>query len=194
MAAEILGLAGRIAVVHADTLDENDTLRQQNPLGKMPCLLLADCTAIFDSPIIIEFLQHVAGSDRLQPWQGLERFRRLTEARLANGITDAALLMVYEPRFHSEPQISERWLAHQRGKIGRGLAAFEKAPPQGTTIIALSLACALAYLDWRKPYDWRPHFPALVAWLDRFAEVEPAFDRTHPEAAVEPGAPHVTAS
>ena len=194
IAAEILGLAERIAIVPADTLDENDTLRRQNPLGKMPCLLLADGTAIFDSPIIIEFLQHVAGSDRLQPWRGPERFRRLTEARLADGITDAALLMVYEPRFHTEAQISERLLAHQRGKIERGLAVFEKAPPQGTTIIALSLACALAYLDWRKPYDWRPHFPALVAWLDRFAEVEPAFDRTHPEAAVDTGAPHVTAS
>src|SRR5262249_34863555 len=159
----------------ADTLDETDTLRQQNPLGKMPCLLLPDGTAIYDSPIILEFLQDLAGSTRLLPWEGLSRFLRLTEARLADGITDAALLMVYERRFRPEAHVSQRWLAHQQGKIERALAVFEQAPPEGATVIALGLACALGYLDWRKPYDWRPHFPALVGWLDSFASAEPAF-------------------
>jgi glutathione S-transferase len=183
MAADILGLMERIAVVPADTLDEADTLRQQNPLGKMPCLLLPDGSAIYDSPIIVELLQEVAGKDRLMPWYGDERFLRLTEARLADGITDAALLMVYEHRFRAEPQVSERWLAHQRGKIERGLSVFEKTPPQGTTVIALGLACALGYLDWRKPYDWRSHFPGLVRWLDAFADAEPAFRRSGPPSA-----------
>ena len=62
----------------ADTLDENDTLRQQNPLGKMPCLLLADGTAIYDSGVIIEFLQEIAGSERLVPLRGLARYKALT--------------------------------------------------------------------------------------------------------------------
>jgi glutathione S-transferase len=192
MAADILGLSGRIAIVPADTLDETDTLRQQNPLGKMPCLLLSDGTAIYDSAVIVEYLQDVAGIRTLLPWQGLERFARLTEARLADGIMDATLLMVYERRFRAEEHVSQRWLTHQRGKIERGLAVFEKAPPQGTTIIAVSLACALGYLDWRKPYVWRPLFPELVRWLDAFASTEPSFDKTDP-LAVTGEAPHAPA-
>jgi glutathione S-transferase len=183
MAADILGRMERIAIVPADTLDEADSLRRQNPLGKMPCLLLGDGTAIYDSPIIVEFFQAIAGDDRLLPWCGEERFRRLTQARLADGITDAALLMVYERRFREEEQVSERWLSHQRGKIERAMAVFENAPPEGTTVIALGLACALGYLDWRRPYDWRAAFPGLVRWFDRFAASEPAFRRSEPQAA-----------
>ena len=194
MAADILGLSERIAIVPADTLDETDSLRQQNPLGKMPCLLLPDGTAIYDSSIIIEFLQDVANNDKLLPWRGIERFARLTQARLADGITDAALLMVYERRFRAEAQVSERWLAHQQGKIERGLAAFEKAPPQGTTVIALGLACALGYLDWRRPYDWRAHFPVLVRWLERFADAEPALRKSDPHTMANPEMPHATTS
>ncbi len=182
MAVDILGLSERIVMVPADTLDETDTLRQQNPLGKMPCLLLADGTAIYDSPIIIEYLQEVAGGHKLLPWRGIERFPRLTEARLADGITDAALLMVYERRFRDEAQVSERWLNHQQGKIERALSFFEKTPPEGTTVISISLACALGYLDWRKPYDWRPNFPVIARWLEAFADAEPAFRKSDAQA------------
>ena len=185
LAAHILGLNDRIAIVPADTLDEGDTLRLQNPLGKMPCLLLPDGTAIYDSPIIVELLQELADSAKLLPWQGLSRFPRLTEARLADGITDAALFMVYERRFRPEDHVSQRWLAHQQGKIERALAFFEQAPPEGTTVIALSLACALGYLDWRKPYDWRPNFPVLAGWLNDFASTEPAFHKTGPQTNAE---------
>lgn len=180
MAIDALGLGDRITVVPADTLDENDTLRRQNPLGKMPCLLLPDGRAIYDSGVIIEFLQYVAGTDRLLPHEGPARFTALTRARLADGITEAAILMVYEGRFRAAGKHSERWLTHQRGKIMRALAAFEAAPPDPavTDIVAIGLACALGYLDWRKPVDWRPRHPRLVAWLTDFAEHEPAFERT----------------
>jgi glutathione S-transferase len=180
MATDVLALGDRVTVVPADTLDENDTLRHQNPLGKMPCLLLPDGSAIYDSGVIIEFLQHHAGTDRLVPGQGSARFKALTLARLADGITEAAILIVYEGRFRDADKHSERWLKHQRGKIARALAAFEAAPPDAavTDIVAIGLACALGYLDWRKPVDWRPHCPRLVAWLADFAEHEPAFERT----------------
>ena len=183
MAAQVLGLGDRIEIVPADTLDETDTLRAQNPLGKMPCLLLADGSALYDSRVIVEFLQSVAGGERLLPAGGLARFKALTRAALADGIADAALLMVYEGRFRAAGERSERWLAHQRGKIERGLAAFTQAPPgaRQTDIVAIGLACALGYLDWRKPVAWRPAYPALAAWLDGFAAREPAFARTAPE-------------
>ena len=126
MAVDALGLSDRVMLMPADPLDENDTLRQQNPLGKMPCLVRGDGSAIYDSGVIIEFLQDVAGSDRLLPARGAARFQALTRARLADGILDASILVVYDGRFRPGEPPAERWLAHQRGKIMRGLAAFEK--------------------------------------------------------------------
>lgn len=183
MAAQVLGLSDRITIEPADTLDEADTLRQQNPLGKMPCLLLPDKAALYDSRVIVEFLQGIAGGEQLLPARGLVRFKALTRAALADGIADAALLMVYESRFRDPDKRSERWMAHQRGKVERGLAAFAKAPPdpRKTDIVAIGLSCALGYLDWRKPVAWRAAYPALAAWLDAFAAQEPAFARTAPE-------------
>jgi glutathione S-transferase len=181
MAIDVLGLADRIKLEPADPLDESDTLRQQNPLGKMPCLVLADGGTIFDSGIIIEYLQDVAGTDRLLPLKGRERYRALTQSRLADGIMDASLLVVYENRFRPDAAThSPRWLAHQRGKIMRGLAAFEKDPPDPnkSDVAAIGLACALGYLDWRKQVDWRSACPGLVAWLNEFSRHEPAFART----------------
>lgn len=180
MAIDVLGLSDRVTIVPADTLDDNDTLRQQNPLGKLPCLLLDDGTVLFDSTVIIEFLQEVAANSRLLPPSGLPRYKALTLSTLADGITDAALLMVYEGRFRDPGTHSERWLAHQRGKIVRALAAFEAAPPdpQTTDIVTISLACAFGYLDWRKPMEWRSAHPRLAAWCEAFAQNEPAFART----------------
>ena len=185
MAVDVLGLSDRVTVVHASTLDENDTLRQQNPLGKMPCLLTGDGTSIYDSSVIVEFLAHVAGTDALVPARGPARFQALTLARLADGITDAAILLVYEERFREQGTHSERWLAHQRGKINRWLATFEKSPPDAgkTDIVAIGLSCALGYLDWRKPVEWRQDHPRLTAWLADFAKNEPAFERTRAPAS-----------
>jgi glutathione S-transferase len=180
MAIDVLGLGERVTLKPADTLDANDTLRLENPLGKMPCLLLPDGTAIYDSGVIIEFLQELAGSAALVPASGPARYAALTQATLADGITDAALLLVYEKRFRDPGTQSERWLDHQRGKIARALAAFEAAAPDPTKtdIVAIALCCALAYLDWRRPVNWREGHPRLAAWLTAFARHEPAFERT----------------
>jgi glutathione S-transferase len=112
--------------------------------------------------------------------RGPERYRMLTQARLADGIMDASILVVYETRFRPDLPHSPRWLEHQRGKIRRGLAAFEAAPPNPakTDVVSIGLSCALGYLDWRKQIDWRSTYPALVDWLKKFSEHEPAFERT----------------
>lgn len=185
MACAVLGLGDRVTLQPANTLDEHDTLRTQNPLGKMPCLLLPDGTALYDSRVIIEFMQEEVGSDRLLPRNGPARYVALTRAALADGICDAALLMVYEARFRAPDTCSERWLGHQRGKTMRGLAAFERQPPdpQRTDIVAIGLACTLGYLDWRKPVEWRERFPALVSWLEAFTTHEPAVALTRAPAA-----------
>lgn len=180
MAIEVLGLASRVTIEPADTLDDNDTLRQQNPLGKMPVLLLPDGTAIYDSRTIIEFLETLAAGRRLIPADGVARYVALTRAALADGIADAALLMVYEGRFRDADKHSERWLAHQRGKVMRGLASFEADPPKvsPTDVVSIALSCALGYLDWRKPVPWRDSHPRLAQWLADFAAREPAFNAT----------------
>jgi len=180
MAIDALGLSDRVTLVPADPLDEKDTLREQNPLGKMPCLVRGDGSAIYDSGIIIEFLQEVAGTNRLLAQSGDARFQALTRSRLADGIIDASILVVYDGRFRPGEPPAERWLAHQRGKIMRGLAAFEKVPPdpQKTDIVSIGLSCALGYLDWRRQVDWRAAAPGLIDWLKKFGAHEPAFERT----------------
>jgi glutathione S-transferase len=183
MAIDVLGLRDRVTVVPANTLDDNDTLRQQNPLGKIPCLLRAEGSAIYDSGVIIEFLQEAAGTDRLLPARGPARFKAMTRARLADGITEAAILITYENRFRDPDKHSARWLEHQRGKITRALAAFEATPPDPskTDIVSIGLACALGYLDRRKQVDWRPAYGGLVSWLEAFSKHEPSFDSTFAE-------------
>src|SRR4029079_5999352 len=181
MAIDVLKLGDRIKLEPADPLDDHDTLRQQNPRGKMPCLVLADGSTIFDSGIIIEYLQDVAGTDRLLPLRGRAAYRALTLSRLADGIMDASILVVYENRFRPDAAThSPRWLAHQRGKYTCGLRVFRKALPDPTKsdVVTIGLSCALGYLDWRKQVDWRPAYPGLVAWLNAFSAREPAFERT----------------
>ena len=95
MALEVLGLADRVTMVPANPLDENDTLRQQNPLGKMPCLVCPDGSTVYDSGVIIEYLQELSGGKRLLPVRGSARYKALTRARLADGIMDASILVVY---------------------------------------------------------------------------------------------------
>jgi glutathione S-transferase len=179
IAAAVLGLDDRIEVVPTDTNDPADSLRTQNPLGKIPTLVLEDGRAIYDSAVILEYLDYLAGGGKIIP-SGPERFDVLTRAALADGIAEAAILRIYEQRWREEGARSARWLDHQTGKIGRGLAAFEANPPPADRIdvAAIALACALGYLDLRFGGSWRAERPRLVAWLDAFAAKVPAFEAT----------------
>ena len=94
IAVALLGLEGRIAIVPADTGDPADSLRMQNPLGKIPALIAEDGEAIFDSRVIVEYLDGLAGGGRLIPIDFAARIAALTLQALADGIGDAALLQV----------------------------------------------------------------------------------------------------
>lgn len=171
-------------IVWADTTDPQDALRTQNPLGKIPVLLREDGAPIYDSPVILEYLDACAGGGVILPAGGERRIEVLTLQALTDGIMDAALLQVYEARMRPEAERSDRWLDIQAGKVARGLAALEAAPPPhgGVSGAAdageIGLACALGYLDLRFSGAWRPDHPALVAWLDGFAARVPAFEAT----------------
>jgi glutathione S-transferase len=174
-----LGLEGQIEIVAADTTDPNEPLRQQNPLGKIPTLVLGDGSTLFDSRVIAEYLDHLAGGGRLFP-AGEARFAQLRLQALADGICDAALLQVYETRFRTPEFRSAAWVENQAGKVSRALEELEAAPPacDRPRIGEIGLACALGYLDLRLAGAWRASHPMLVAWLDGFAAKVPAFEAT----------------
>ena len=181
IAAAHLGLSDRLQVVMADTNDPSDSLREQNPLGKIPVLIFDDGTTLFDSRVILEWLDWEAGRGPLLPTEKDARFATLRLQALADGLTDAAILVVYEGRFRAEGERSPRWVEHQQGKIDRTLAHLEAhAPAPDAPIDAgtIALACALGYLDLRFDGRWRTTSPRLVAWLDAFAARVPAFEAT----------------
>ncbi|QHI98983.1 glutathione S-transferase [Xylophilus rhododendri] len=186
IAADVAGLSDRITIVAADTGNPDDSLRSQNPLGKIPALLLEDGEALFDSRVIVEYLHDMA------PWGGLfpegpQRFAVLRQQALADGLMDACILQVYEKRYRPAEHHVQSWLDYQRGKMERALefahqryaTPREGAPDAGE----IALACALGYLDLRFEGKWRQQYPALQAWLASFAERTPAFAGTAPPTA-----------
>lgn len=185
IAADLLGLADRIEIVVADTTDPNEKLRIQNPLGKIPTLILENGDTLYDSRVIVDYLDELAGGGRLVPRTGEPRFKALRDQALADGIMDATLLQVYEGRFRPAERHEPKWLANQQGKVERGLAYAEEhlsATGAEIGIGAISLACALGYLDLRMAGQWRGGHPRLVAWLADFEARVPVFGKTRVSA------------
>nr|WP_026784355.1 glutathione S-transferase family protein [Pleomorphomonas koreensis] len=182
LAAAVLGLSERIEVVPADFFDEADSLRTQNPLGKIPTLLLADGTALYDSRVILEYFDHLAGGGRLIPAGPAARFAALKLQAIGDGILDASVLRRLETLFREAPQRSERWLAYQAGKMGRALDLLDAAPPSESDILVgeIAVACGLGFIDFRLGDDWRAGRPRLAGWFERFAGRCPGFDATAP--------------
>ena len=89
--ASVLGLDGEIRIEPADTMNPADSVRQQNPLGKIPALVLEDGTVLFDSRVILEYLDHRAGGGRIIPTEASARFSALRLQALADGIMDASV-------------------------------------------------------------------------------------------------------
>jgi glutathione S-transferase len=181
IAVSLLGFDRDITIEPADTVDPADSVRRQNPLGKIPVLLLDDGTALYDSRVILDYLDHRAGGGRIIPKEANARSAALTQQALGDGILDAAILRVYEGRWRPPEHHEAKWIEHQTGKMTRALAALEAAPPGLDTpphIGQITVACVLGYLDLRFEGRWRADHPRLVAWLDRFAAAVPAFAAT----------------
>ena len=151
----------------------DDTFNQANPLGKVPALQLADGSVIHDSRVILDYLDQQHVGNPLIPPGGSARWRRLTLASTADGIMDAAVLIRYERGLRPAEKQWQQWMTAQRDKILRALNSLEQGAMAELAshfdIAAISLACALAYLDLRLPdLDWRTPNPQLTAW---YAEV-----------------------
>ena len=181
IAAAVLGLSDRIKIEMTDTNDPADSIRRQNPLGKIPALILEDGLVLFDSPVILEYLDVMAGGGRIIPREGRARWEVLRMHALADGIMDAALLQVYEKRLRPEEMQFAKWTDYQDEKITRALDVLEPSPPALTPtpdVAQIGLACALGYLDLRFEGKWRERYPKLVKWLDDFAVQTPSFAAT----------------
>jgi len=179
--ASLLGLTAKIELQAADANDPADTLRKQNPLGKLPVLVLDDGTTIFDSRVILDYLDHLAGGGRIVPRDPMARIAAMRLQALCDGICDASLLVIYEDRFRPADKRVQSWIDRQAEKVERGLAALEAAPPKLDAVPdvgQIALACTLGYRDLRFNGTWRKQYPRLVAWLDKFAAQVPAFEET----------------
>jgi glutathione S-transferase len=181
IAAAELGLIDKMKIVQTDTLDPNDPLRRDNPLGKIPTLITEDGDVIYDSAVIVEYLDLRAGGDKLIPREAKARIREQTLHALCDGIMEAALLQVYESRWRKPQRRDAKWIEHHNGKMQRGLANLNSMPPDLSGKVqlgAIALACALGYLDLRFGESWRGDYPKLADWLADFARKVPSFEAT----------------
>lgn len=160
------GLLGRVEEISVNPLGNPKELQAVNPLGKIPALVLSDGCALFDSPVICEYLDTISGAPRFLPKEGERRWQVLRLQALADGMMDAAVAMVYENR-RPDAQRSPEWQQRRSEGILRSVTLLEAqasqlAPPAHLGSIAV--ACALGYLDFRLPeLDWRRDHPRLAA-------------------------------
>jgi glutathione S-transferase len=182
MAAAIArGIEGRIEVLTTNPHVSPEALTRENPLSKIPCLIGDDGRAIYDSPVICEYLDTLGEAAPLFPPTGSAA--RLTVQimhALADGIMDAA---VARRMGMAHPQDEGRiaFDARQKAAVDRALAVLEAAPPVGLADIgAIAVGCALGYLDFRFAQEpWRPGHPRLAAWFAE-AGTQPAIAQTVP--------------
>jgi glutathione S-transferase len=153
----------------ADVNPPDNPVNAHNPLGKVPTLLLDDGTALFDSRVIVEFLDNVSPIARLIPEENRERVAVRRWEALADGSLDAGLLIRYESLRPKKEQ-SEAWSSKQVGKLKRGIAMLanelgDRAWCHGDryTLADIALGCCLGWVEFRKPggVDWRAEYPNL---------------------------------
>jgi len=161
-----------------------------NPLGKVPVLVLDDGTNLFDSRVIVDYLDTVSPVSRLIPEPSRQRIAVKRWEALADGICDAASTIVLELRRPSKLQ-SRDWMDRQRLKIDRSVEELsvelgEKAwcNGEGYSLADIATGCALGYLDFRHPgIDWREQYPNLVKLAEKLAKRASFADSLPPAGA-----------
>ena len=167
LAAAVLDVP--LELVATDPMSDPADLLAANPLAKIPALLLDDGSSLFDSSVIVQVLDDLAGHRLMAP-MGPERWDALRGEALADGIMEAAVASAAE-RWRPESEKSPSWLDRYDRAIERGLTEAAKAPPPWPRLPALALACALEYLDLRhERLAWRDRHPALRDWLVDLAD------------------------
>jgi glutathione S-transferase len=188
VAAIELGLDKNIELVPVTTtpVAMSSDLAQVNPLGKLPVLVADDNDLIFDSPVIVEYLDTLAGGGKLIPAQGQARWRVKRTEALADGLADAAILVRYETALRPADKQWPEWIAGQKQKVTQALDALEGAAwlfDDAVDVGKIATACALGYLDLRfADLGWHARCETLSRWYKTFAR-RPAMEATKPPAA-----------
>jgi glutathione S-transferase len=174
-------------IERVDVQPVDNAVTAHNPLGKIPTLVLDDGTALYDSRVIVEFLDNASPIARLIPEDNRERVAVRRWEALADGVLDAGILIRYESLRPANEQ-SPAWVAKQAARMRRGLAQMqadlgERAWCQGEryTLADIASGCCLGWIGFRRPagLDWRTDCPGLAKHYDKLME-RPAFADTVP--------------
>ena len=181
-------------LVLEDVWADTTTISASNPLGKVPCLVLEGGEAVFDSRVIVEYLDTLSPVGKLIPAQGRERAEVKTWEALADGLLDAAILARLEATWpgRSDAQRCDAWIERQTGKIDAVLKAMstglaEKAFCSGIffSLSDVAVGCALGYLDFRfTQINWRETYPNLAKLQEKLVQ-RPSFVESHPDRNLE---------
>ena len=177
-------------LVLEDVWSADTTISDNNPLGKVPCLVMEGGEALFDSRVIVEYLDTLSPVGKLIPPSGRERAEVKTWEALADGLLDAAILARLEATWpgRSEGQRSQAWIDRQLQKIHNSLDAMERALAGRThcvglhtTLADIAVGSALGYLDFRFAHiDWRSTHPQLAALFERLMQRQSFKDTVPP--------------
>lgn len=172
-----------------DVWSADTTIMTSNPLGKVPCLVMEGGEAVFDSRVIVEYVDTLSPVGKLIPTQGRERAEVKTWEALADGVLDAAVLARLEATWpgRGEGERSDAWIDRQRAKIDASLKSMsqglgEKAFCSGIhfSLSDVAVGCALGYLDFRfATIDWRTPYPNLARLAEKLNQ-RPSFVDTKP--------------
>ena len=172
------GLFDELELVDAATtaISPNTEVARDNPLGKIPTLVLDDGTSVFDSRVICEYLDGLHGGEKMIPEQGIERVNVLVAQSIGDGLMDAAVAVRYEQFLRPEEKQWDTWMDAQFLKISQALDVLETwrgARIQSIHVGTMAVASGLSYLDFRHPsFDWRTERPVLTQMYDTFSTRE----------------------
>ena len=176
-------------LVSEDVWAAETTIAEVNPLGKVPCLIMEGGEALFDSRVIVEYLDTLSPVGKLIPSVGRERAEIKTWEALADGVLDAAILARLEATWdgRAPSERSQAWIDRQMGKIhsslkamGKGLGDKPYCAGIHLSLADIAVGCALGYLDFRFPeIEWRAGYPNLNKLQDKLM-LRPSFAETQP--------------
>ncbi len=177
------------AFVTEDVWAADTTITQSNPLGKVPCLIMEGGEALFDSRVIVEYLDALSPVGKLIPGTGRARAEVKTWEAMADGVLDALILARLEAIWpgRTDSERSQAWIERQIAKVDASLEAMSKGLAERhffsdihLTLSDISVGCALAYLDFRFAHiDWRARHPNLAKLHEKLAQ-RPSFADTVP--------------
>jgi glutathione S-transferase len=173
-----------------DVWSPQSAIQQSNPLGKVPVLITDDGGAVFDSRVIVEYLDTVTPIQRLIPPSGRARVEVRCWEALADGLLDAAIAARLENTQRPAALRSDAYIARQMSKVqaavdamAKGLADKPWCAEQKYTLADVAVGCALGYLNFRYPeLDWRSRHPALAALADKLFARQAFIDTAPPTA------------